>query len=390
MNLDSNAQGQFTVLTDSAVDAHVQSDLEKVQSTLLDLLGAHMRGLVLIGGFGRGEGGVEWVDGEVRIVNDYDLLIIVDGLLTKIRYRDSLAQLAKQLAQSLDLRLLDLGTIPIQSLSTLPCTIYNYELREGHQVLYGDVDPKEYMPYYDPVDIPLFEGTRLLFNRGGGLLLSLSQYHTMDWNEQLVRNFAIEYDKALLAMGDCMLLLGGQYHCSYAERLSRIPLVNWSAFPEGVNLSTQYRDTLQRKLVPDFQAYMDWDLKDAWFELQFQYETFYRMFESKRLGTPIGSWNNYFRLYPRPARSVNLSTSAISFIKLVKSFRLRRGIAAWQATKDYDGFLMKLLPLLLFSIRQGQMDVELLATAWKWLGATPADVEGWLEQVNRFLTIWHP
>jgi len=390
MSFSSIGEENFTISADPVVDAHIQRDLERVRSALLDLLGDHIRSLVLVGGFGRGEGGIEWIDGSPKVVNDYDFLIIVDSLLTKIRYRALLSRLAKQLARSLGLRLLDLGVIPIQSLSTLPCTIYNYELREGHKVLYGDLGLQECIPCYDPQDIPLLEGTRLLFNRGGGLVLSLFQCSTMDRDEQLVRDCAIEHQKAILAMGDCVLLLQGQYHYSYAERLRKISLIDWSLVSEGKGLSVQYKDALQKKLEPDFQTYMDWDLKDAWFKLQSQYETFYRMFESKRLGIPIGSWNNYFRLYPRPARSMNLSTSAISFIKLVKSFGLRRGIAAWQATRDYDGFLMKLLPLLLFSIRQGQVDVELLAATWKWLGVTPADVEGWLEQVNRFLIIWHP
>ncbi len=388
--MDSASEKSLTVFADPAVDEHIQRDLERVQSALSDLLDAHMRGLVLVGGFGRGEGGVEWVDGKLRIVNDYDLLIIVDSMLTKIRYRNSLARLAKQLAQSLGLRLLDLGVIPIQSLSTLSCTIYNYELREGHRILYGDVNLQECMPCYDPRDIPLFEGARLLFNRGGGLLLSLLQCSTMNRNEQLVRNFSIEQQKALLAMGDCALLLARQYHCSYAERLSRIPLVNWSAFPEGASLSTRYRDALQRKLAPDFQTYMDWDLKDAWFELQSQYEIFYRMFESERLGTPIESWNDYFHSDSHLATSISPSANVINFVKLVKSFGVRRGIAAWLDTRDHDRFLMRLLPLLLFSIGQGYVDEGLLAPTWKWLGVTSVDIEGWLNQVKRFLAIWHP
>jgi hypothetical protein len=388
--VETSAKGRFTALADPVVDKHIQRDLKVIQSALLDMLGMHMCSLVLVGGFGRGEGSVRWVDDKLRVVNDYDLLIIVDKMLTKVRYRDSLAQVAKHLARSLDLRALDLGIIPIQSLSTLPCTIYNYELREGHKVLYGDVDLKSHMPCYNPRDIPLFEGARLLFNRGGGLLLSMVQCSTLDWDEQLVWNFAIEHQKALLAMGDCILLLTGQYHYSYSERLSRISLVDWSLVPGEIDLSAQYRDALRKKLVPNFQGYMDCDLRDAWFDLQTQYEAFYRMFEGRRLSVSIESWKDYFHLQSHRAALVNLSTSVINFIKLVESFGLHRGIIAWQGTRDWDRFLMRLLPLLLFSIRQRCVDVELLAATWEWLGVTSADVKGWLNQVSRFLTIWHP
>jgi len=50
--------------------------------------------------------------------------------------------------------------------------IENYEVRNGHYLLYGKSDPCLAMPEWDAKNLPLFEGTWLLRNRGLGMLIA--------------------------------------------------------------------------------------------------------------------------------------------------------------------------------------------------------------------------
>ncbi len=68
---------RYTVHNDPHINAFIQGQLDTIVREIHDLLGPHLDAVLLCGGFGRGEGGVDLSSGNIRVVNDYDLTILL-------------------------------------------------------------------------------------------------------------------------------------------------------------------------------------------------------------------------------------------------------------------------------------------------------------------------
>ena len=66
---------QFTVYDEKNIDAGIQSDLEKITAILHQNFHDEIQDLILVGGFGRGEGSVLIENGVHKPVNDYDIVL---------------------------------------------------------------------------------------------------------------------------------------------------------------------------------------------------------------------------------------------------------------------------------------------------------------------------
>ncbi len=72
---------EYTLDGTDDVELHIARD----QATIADKVCASVSAedfvaLVLIGGYGRGEGGYHWVDGKPAAYNDYDYFLVVRGM----------------------------------------------------------------------------------------------------------------------------------------------------------------------------------------------------------------------------------------------------------------------------------------------------------------------
>ncbi len=265
-----------TIDKDPVINTKVDKDQEYINSHLLDLLGNHIHSILLCGGFGRGEGSVDVKNGNVHIVNDYDIIILLKehnpfryALLYK-QFHAPLQNLAHKLADDLKMKQIDLSLKHFSYFSKKnPLNIDRYEVKYGHVMTYGEEDPTDAMSDGKAEDIPLFEGTWLFRNRGAGMLIP-ALYFMCDGGvpEDKKENFVIECNKAQLAMGDSILLLNRIYHHLYSERLRIIDDLDVSIIPEGKNIIEHYREALEQKLRPNFNKFYKRDLKKWWFEIK--------------------------------------------------------------------------------------------------------------------------
>jgi hypothetical protein len=115
------------------------------------------------------------------------------------------------------------------------------EAKYGHHVVMGPPDVFSALPDYDAEHPPLEECARLFMNRGIGLLLArmtLGQRGTLNTedHEFVVRNIY----KAMMAMGDSVLFLAGDYSPSYVERRHRFSAQPLDGVPEAERLREAY------------------------------------------------------------------------------------------------------------------------------------------------------
>lgn len=187
----------------------IRKDIDLVVAAI-DRLRIGYDAIYLTGSFGRGEGSVRFDGIRWRGVNDYDLLVVLSQQTDDdMRLR----ALGRELAGTLKIDFVDLGSISRGSLRSLPVTIQNYDLKYASLLITGR-DVRAEIPDFNHADIPAFEFARLLCNRTAGLLTA-NLPERQDSTDYRTRQFV----KACLAVGDVAVYLRRGYHPLCGERL---------------------------------------------------------------------------------------------------------------------------------------------------------------------------
>lgn len=371
----------FIAWQNDQIEAKVQRDLDYVVGAILRTVGVQsLAAVLLVGGFGRGQGGVLWNGERAEILNDYDLLLVVNPmpLARRLSLTWRINELSIQLAHELGLKLVDLGVVDRNRLPKLENRIFTYECRWGSKVLWGDPAVLSEIPPFSAKEIPLEDGARLLMNRGGGLLIAY-QYLLRNEPRRFAnyerRNFHIELNKAALAVGDAQLLLAGKYHWSYLERAKLLRDLG-----EAQPLAEAYEAAVIQKVFPKPEFYEELPSIDLWRKATSDYEASYRKFELTRLHRWNGDWFTYHQFAGTSSRA-GFVVSA--FRNLAKWGWRRSLVHPMDVLSDWDRKLLLALPALLFSLANGQDNLLALA-------AEQIQSQRGVEQIiKRYLSLWH-
>ncbi len=228
---------RFTLDGSPELERHLTGVCADVEREIRALIPpARLAGLLLGGGYGRGEGGVLRSDAGDQAYNDLEFYVLVRGgtPLTEVRYRGALHAIGERLSPAagidVEFKLLTLG-----KLRRATPSMFLHDLFMGHRRVIGDDSILTgWERQRDARDIPLHEATRLLMNRCSGLLFSAERLSREQFGASEAdftnRNLA----KVQLALGDILLTAAGQYHWSCRtrhERLQQLPTLGneeWS------------------------------------------------------------------------------------------------------------------------------------------------------------------
>jgi len=255
--------------------------------------------LILIGGYGRGEGGIVLKNGTYRPHNNLDILYIHNGSIDKSKVTLANAKL-QEVSKKYDIGI-DMSALSKEKLMNFNGLVIGYDMRFGHKVLLGDSTfLKEHKPFslynIDPVDI-----RQLLVNRGTLLLINrfLLKKENLDLAEKkLIIKHAI---KAIIGYGDALLFFNDAYHWSYAQKQSNMS--------EAKNIDSDIKELYAQALLfrfkPDYDNFLEKDLK-AWNEELIKTLSYVHLrCEKMNLGKSDLTWENYFKValesqsYPR-------------------------------------------------------------------------------------------
>lgn len=183
-----------------------------------------LEGLVLGGGYGRGEGGVLKTDLGEAPYNDLEFYVFLRGNRWRNarRYGPALHALGDRLSPPTRLHV-EFKCDSVRKLRRSSISMFTYDLVARHRILLGDESLfRGCSQHLSAADLPLSEATRLLLNRCTGLLLAKemlgSPSLTAEQADFIGRNLA----KAQLAMGDAVLTTFSLYHWSCVERHQRL------------------------------------------------------------------------------------------------------------------------------------------------------------------------
>jgi hypothetical protein len=238
----------YTVYNDAEVDLRVDRDLALIVDAVQDEL-PETAAVVLVGAFGRGEGGVLFEGGGCRPVNDYDIVLAVRSPCSQ----DRLVALAGRLAREIGIRHVDLIAIPLAEFGTLPPSQFNYDMRHGGRVLWGE-DVLSAMPIIEARALPVTTAWRLMVNRAVCLLegyAGTGGSAPAGFEETFLA--LNQTTKAVLGCGEARLIHAGRYEHTYAGRREGVRALCGDR-PKFVKLHDL---AVERKLRPDLRAAVD-------------------------------------------------------------------------------------------------------------------------------------
>ena len=244
--------GRFTAIGSSSVDAAIGEAVSAIGAAIGALRIPHLEGVVLGGGYGRGEGGVAiGPDGAERPYNDLDFYVIADDSSSAADLAEIGARLAP-VSREWTARLgIDVDFSPAKTYWRIKhdeARVMVQELVRG----YIDVAGKKGEELFAAIErrsaeaLPIGEAVRLLMNRGAGLLLAKdlglqAEAQNGDGAGESARQLteaemagfvARNLNKCVLGAGDARLIAQGRYAWRLEERKERLGDPRYSAAAE--------------------------------------------------------------------------------------------------------------------------------------------------------------
>ena len=243
--------------------------------------------LILIGGYGRGEGGVVVKDGTYRPHNNLDLLYIYNETIDK-KVLQEIDKRLQNISKKYDIGI-DLSAMSRKKLLSLKGLVISYDMRYGHRTLLGDSsfirDNREFSIYnINPADI-----RQLLVNRGTLMLINALLLQKENLAEKEKKLIIKHNNKAIIGYGDALLFFHNQYHWSYARKLSNMN----NLFDIDDHIKELYSGAIAFRFKPDYESYLKKDLHQWHKDLLKTFSTIHLECEKINLENHHLSWSNY-------------------------------------------------------------------------------------------------
>ncbi len=213
-------------------------------------MGPNLVSLILGGGYGRGEGGIVIRDGKEFPYNDLDFTLVVEDK-SSVPF-ERLKAVSDEFAGELGIHVDFSRPLTVRDIRNWPRWMMWHDLVNGHFALKG---PPDLLTKNAPADLlaplPVIEATRLLLNRGAGVLWSLRVARGLEKepDADFVRR---NYYKCALALGDSLLIAFGKYTTRYYGRdMLLAGLAKSESDVEKLHLGDLYDEALRFKFRPD-------------------------------------------------------------------------------------------------------------------------------------------
>ena len=287
---------RFTIDGSDALEQHLAQVCEQVRDGVRRLVPrGRLDGLLLGGGYGRGEGGVLATSAGDQPYNDLEFFVFVRGqaLLAERMFRQPLHQLGERLTPSAGVEV-EFKVLTLDKFRRRGPTMFYYDLMMGHRWLKGDDSLFTGCDRHrDASLLPQHETLRLLMNRCSGLLYSKERLQRLHFGADDADFVGRNLAKAQLAFGDVILAAHGQYHWSCRERSRRLSVLTSDAAPALARLREHHALGVAFKLRPVRSQESQQALAARHAELTELGATLWCWLEARRLGRHFANTRDY-------------------------------------------------------------------------------------------------
>ena len=220
---------RYTRIADHVVEQKLSEGLAGIAADLHSLKPAQRPLAVYLGGgYGRGEGGVEVKeDGTRGLYNDLDFFVFGKNRRHCREINRALTRLHLKWSEILQVEVEFSAAKTKNKMSGIVSTLMLQELLQGHQQIFGEEDVLRDLPRMKPETLPPEEGFRLLLNRGAGVLFAAQRILSPGGMNAEQRDFAVRnLHKAVLGIGDALLLIHKNYRWKSHDRLKEVGKLN--------------------------------------------------------------------------------------------------------------------------------------------------------------------
>lgn len=288
---------RFTVDGSDTLERRLSGICDEVAEGVRGIVpAAQLEGVLLGGGYGRGEGGVLRSEEGDMPYNDLEFYVFISGAvpISERRYGHALHQLGEALTPRIGIEV-EFKILSREKLRRSPVSMFYYDLIVGHRRLIGGAELLAGCEHHQRAEnIPLHEATRLLMNRCSGLLYSLDRLRRADFTASDADFVGRNLAKAQMALGDVVLVAHRQYHASCRERGRRLCNLNAGDQSEWLDaVRTHHAIGVEFKLHPVRSRESAGELDRRHAELSEVARRLWLWLESRRLGCVFGDVSSY-------------------------------------------------------------------------------------------------
>lgn len=223
----------------------IDTDINIIINEIVKQVGSQLVSIVLYGSYGRDEGAFFEEKGKVFVYNDYDLLLIVNN--KKNILEKEIQKISNQLFNFIEIKWIDISLYSLNNLRNLKPSIFNFDLKYGSKVIWGNKNILNLIPTFKAQQITLKDAEILYFTRLYTFLGSLPpDAFKIGVEGKDSRFFRNQMAKAVLAIVDALLLIKKMYHSSYKERVKRFAIL----YPHKKELIELSNWALLEKMTP--------------------------------------------------------------------------------------------------------------------------------------------
>ncbi|MEM8998004.1 MAG: hypothetical protein AAGF23_24700 [Acidobacteriota bacterium] len=358
---------RFSALGSVSFERRFSRQLGEMARDLAAAFGSELEALVLAGGYGGGEGGVEHLGGDERPYNDLDLLPILASRRRHVPRKVDVCR--REWQRHLGVHVDFSRPLTEAQVARWPHQLLWHDVVSGHRVLWGDGDVVHRAAPRHLFDAPpAVEATRLLLNRGAGLL-EATRRHLLELprdpdDRDFVRRNAYKAD---LAMMDAVLLVHRVYRPRVLERPDRLRELGLAnAGVAALDLMATARRAVRFKVLPSSLPAGVTLIERA--ERVERFGAVLAYVEAVRRGRPEPS----LRAVAQDRRLVELDRHRPGCLPLNLYRQLKRGRVDWRSPRE------ELFPAL----------AARLSDAPVVPGSSRTDIAAWCERAEGFFQTW--
>lgn len=256
--------------TSKKADKKVEQDLKIIKKIIIKEI--NPTSIILFGGFGRGEGTFEIVNGKILPLNDYDLYVVTkkqvpDKKLEQVGIECSKAigrgglEFVENYLDTYDKNKffhVDLRCLKYSQISKLKRINRTYELKHGSTLIYGEDVRKKIRD----ISLPTTEAFRYLINPACHLLLCMDSARLKGKFKKDEKLYAMHHIiKTYLACASSLIISVGKFSESYKGTNKEFQKLYSKKFPE---LAKRIDEATRLKLYPKHTKIQD--IKKRWFQ----------------------------------------------------------------------------------------------------------------------------